>query len=102
MTERELLEKIFENQVQTNQRLVIMDNHLDTLNKRLDAIGNDVSDTKSAVNAIEKQTKDFSEFRTRAGTELKKMHQSMDFIKHKGIQNEEDLFTLKKNLSLIK
>lgn len=75
-----LLKQIIENQNETNKRLERIESKLDAVNK---------------------QTANLTEFQTEANMKLDKIGEDIDFLKHKEYLNEQDIFSIKKQIQAI-
>lgn len=100
------LKEVKTNQVKTDSRFeqlqLDVNARLEQLQSDVNDIKLDMADIKAEVKSISEQTHNLLEFRTETRMTLDTISQEIDFINHKELQNEKDLFTLKKNLQLIK
>ncbi|AZR72211.1 hypothetical protein BBF96_01640 [Anoxybacter fermentans] len=106
-----VLHQILENQVKMQSDITRMQSDITKMQSDIAKIQSDITkmqsditNLKSEVKEIKldlktvmEQTAELTEFRTETIRKFDKISNDIDFIKHKELQNEQDIFYLKKN-----
>lgn len=56
----------------------------------------DILEIKNKVNAINEQSAELTKFRTETNNRLDKISDDLDFLTHKELQNEKEIFKFKR------
>ncbi|MBS4535328.1 hypothetical protein GOQ29_06815 [Clostridium sp. D2Q-14] len=90
-----LLKQILNSQNDIKQDINNMNQDITDIKQDINNIKQDVTDMKSKLNSVVDQTANLTEFKTHTNQSFSDIKDTLKFIIHKEVENEQEIFKLK-------